>query len=254
MNSQERFEEFVDYVYSFLGSKRLFQKHHRLEIEHIAPQIGTQLFSEWWAFNDDCAKALKNDPADPCSGKRIKIFKLEDFGREWHRLGEDYLSPFSILFSEANDRRHYDHLIFHNSSKDVFNTSLAAASLLAYASPASNALFGLAGRDILPVPRGRSLSSHVQRAKRTLRLICRLYLVDFLCFRYSLPYDCEPLLLELEAVLEESRPRPFQPRNKKRKGLEQVPLWQALGPLCIALVLTVLIFRFKKHGPNSSLN
>jgi hypothetical protein len=53
------------------------------------------------------------------------------------------------------------------------------------------------------IPSGYSLTDYQPIAKKYLKAVCRIYLIDFHCFNYSLPYDCEDLHVELKNHLEE---------------------------------------------------
>lgn len=53
------------------------------------------------------------------------------------------------------------------------------------------------------VPQGYSLQEYQQISKRYLKAVCRLYLIDFKCFHYSLPADCEELNGEFKAHVDE---------------------------------------------------
>jgi hypothetical protein len=48
------------------------------------------------------------------------------------------------------------------------------------------------------VPAGFTLSDYQRVAKGYVRAICRLYLIDFKCFNYTLPKECEDLEEEFQ--------------------------------------------------------
>ncbi len=53
------------------------------------------------------------------------------------------------------------------------------------------------------IPVGFTVNDYPRVAKQYLRVLCRLYLADFVCLNYSLPQDCQDLAEEMQQSFQE---------------------------------------------------
>ena len=67
----------------------------------------------------------------------------------------------------------------------------------------------LGGSNLIGIPWGRSVYMHKRIARKYLRALCRLYLLDFLCMGYALPEECRSLYDEVDTLIS-------QMQSKKR--------------------------------------
>ena len=251
LGSVLRFTEFVDLVLHYDGSRRLFRTYdNNHEMAHIAPQIGSLIAAA-------VSEALP-----------MRMFRLEDFSKEWKRLVKETAQP---RLGEVRDAvKNHTKLWQHPSSDDVHKTTLAANELLQKAlgitaevvvaditsgrlekqekeawlydreiaaaageNAAGNSHFqrhhlSITSRDeedpsafTLKKEGKRSMAETaelVQRARQGmphellrlphyrslevgyLRAICRIYVSDYVCADYELPYVCHDLHSELEEL------------------------------------------------------
>ena len=164
----------------------------------------------------------------------MKIFRFEDFDNEWNRLAA-ILPPFQKELEEVNIK---SKPVLHPSSQDILNTTLAAQSLMFYADVPGFEPHKLQKR-LLPVPPDRKLDYHKRIAKRYLRAICRLYMVDFLCLGYALPGDCDSLYGEVdEALLLEGDPSV----RLIAKKMTEAKRWEKYNQRIVTMVLLTAFF------------
>ena len=166
-------------------------------LNHIAPMISTLI----WARKS-------SPPRLP-----LKLYKLEHFNHEWERLARD--STFQSLIKT----RFSTPLKTHGSSDDPFKTSKAAKLLLFSAE-------GVASNSRNPnVQYPNRMSSLITLVKELpyylftqfhrkmddallvsekniyLRVLCRLYVADFICAGYSFPAACKDIYDELPDLI-----------------------------------------------------
>ena len=106
IGSYQRFQEYIRLVVSFQGSSALFSGYPDLQLQHLAPMIGTLIVAH---------KVEKE--------KRVHLYKIEDFEKDWSRLGEeagvaDMKDVYEVLKNNNKLRE-------HPSSKDPFNSSFS---------------------------------------------------------------------------------------------------------------------------------
>jgi hypothetical protein len=177
IGTQQRFHEFVKMLVLSGGSQKLYRDNRAVEIAHITPQIGTVLLG---------SKIEEDD---------FHLFKLEDFESSWKNISESTKLP---ILETLRKRRTEKNWPVHPSSRDPFNTTLAARSFLSHASTdAYHRFAGNLSDRLQPIPPGFTANDYPRVAKQYLRALCRIYLVDYVCLRYSLPEDCQDLETEM---------------------------------------------------------
>ena len=229
-----RFQEFVRMVAYMAGKGPIFHNMMEVQLEHIAPQVGTIL-----SMCNSSGSALGVSIED------LNLFKLEDFSNEWDRLvNKSGYESLSRAYSKLTPKFYS---IRHPTSSDPLNTTYAAKTFLSYASDDAFTLMSgsTLQSDRLHVPREFEYDQDAYSilAKTYLRAICRIYLVDYICTGYRLPEDCSDLLLELATTL--------------NYDLEKVTFVDIAGKLrshvCCNLSLVVLIQQEQLYKADNSL-
>lgn len=113
LGSQQRILEFIRMIVMSGGSQKLFRENLAIEIAHITPQIGTVLLG---------TKIEEDD---------FHVFRLDEFEESWKSIVNDTKLP---LLESLRKRRTAKEWPYHPSSRDPYNTTLAARSLFSYAS------------------------------------------------------------------------------------------------------------------------
>lgn len=112
LGSTARFQEFVKMILASGGSKLLFKQHRDIEIQHVAPAIGTLILGH------------------KIEGKALRLYRVEDFENDWRRLARDTALP---QLGSIYKNRTQSPWTEHPSSKDPHRTTAAAKSFLSYA-------------------------------------------------------------------------------------------------------------------------
>jgi hypothetical protein len=157
--------------------------------------------------------------AEKVEGKPLRTFRVEEFDSEWGKVSKVVGIP---ILNSLHQNRTINQRLIHPSSKDLYNTTLAAKSLLSYASidsfkrlvfstrldPLNLYLyvlcrFGekLTNRQKIPV--GYNQQEYQLQSKTYLKSLCRIYLIDYICLNYTLPADCQELQGELREVVDD---------------------------------------------------
>eukprot|EP01039_Chlorochromonas_danica_P004903 gene4903-5377_t len=161
LGSPLRVIEFINMILLSDGSHRLFQ-NQPFEMMHLIPMIGTLTLAE------------------EVEGIPLRLYQLENFHQEWATLSNEANVPvLNEIFRKRTRRSQWR---FHPSSSDPYHTTAAARSFFAFASLDAFERF---------VPQYR------KTARDYLRVICRIYLIDYICTNYTLPLDCQDLLEEV---------------------------------------------------------
>ena len=133
----------------------------------------------------------------------LRLFRFEEFDNELQRLSlESGVKEIYSLYTKFGKKD----LSPHGSSKDPLKTTLAAKSFLSYASvDAYNMFYGGNNGTLqrLDIPDGFALNDYQERARAYLVGICRFYITDYICAGYSLPPDCQFILEEVFASVQE---------------------------------------------------
>lgn len=178
MGTIERFKEIFDlFVNQFIdhydGTIRNASAHSS-SFGHICTQYGSVLFM---------SKKIQ------CT--RPHLYKLENFDEEMKR--------FSIESNFFDFYKSYEYcdkkdIMSHISSLDENGVRLAAESFLSYASKNAFKEFGEKyGNKRLKLPS----DSSEKEALEYYIVICRIYLLDFICLDYEIPRDCQFILDEV---------------------------------------------------------
>ena len=114
LGSQSRVQEFIRMILASGGSKLLFKQHRDIEIQHIAPAIGTLQLG------------------NKIEGKTLRLYRVEEFDKDWHRLARD---TSLITLGDVYKNRSQSPWTQHPSSKDPYRTTNAAKSFFSYAGP-----------------------------------------------------------------------------------------------------------------------
>lgn len=113
----ERVMEFIQMILSYGGSGIMYRMYEALELNHLAPMVGTL----------QIARSTEQSP--------LRIYKLEDFGNEWRRISRHAdLPELRDVFFE---RKRTQNWLVHASAADSLGVSRAATAFLS-----------IAGRDI----------------------------------------------------------------------------------------------------------
>jgi hypothetical protein len=104
--------------------------------------------------------------------KPLKLYRFEAFESQWKKMVND--SKFDVMSMAMNITPSHS----HPSSSDAYSQPKKAAKMLLYGDSTGNASVGY----------------------YYLRVVCRLYLVDFVCAGYKLPVACEDLAEELVEI------------------------------------------------------
>jgi hypothetical protein len=113
LGSQQRIQEFIRMILFYGGNVNFYRDYEKHDILHIYPMIGTFLLSQKIELN------------------RLRFYKFESFTEEWIRLSKEVGIP---LLQEIYVNRKEKDWKRHNSSADVYQTTLAAKSFFSYAS------------------------------------------------------------------------------------------------------------------------
>lgn len=234
LGSALRFQEFIDTILHFDGSRRIFRTYDaNNEMAHIAPQVGTLL-----AANE--AESLP-----------IRLYHLESFKEEWKRFSKDVNQPRMLQIRNA--LKNQTHLWRHPSSEDIYHTKIAAQTFLQSVLDMNedhvieDILESRITLSILPPPSAtvlkgsqdtqdpyhnyykdkvsnwytkaqefkQYLTQHglvkellIQPHYRTAeilytRALCRIYLSDYVCADYDLPFVCRDIHQEIESLEKE---------------------------------------------------
>lgn len=189
-----RFQEFVRMVAYMAGKGPIFHNMMEVQLEHIAPQVGTIL-----SMCNSSGTTLGVSVED------LNLYKLEDFSNEWDRLvNESGYQSLNKVYTKLTPKFHS---IRHPTTSDPFNTTKTAKQFLSYASEdAFKLLLGsmLPPQDTVHIPTAfeDDPDAYGALAKTYLRAICRIYLTDYICAAYRLPEDCSDLVLEVATKLQ----------------------------------------------------
>eukprot|EP01036_Dinobryon_divergens_P024145 gene24145-32562_t len=187
-----RFQEFVRMVAYMAGKGPIFHNMMEVQLEHIAPQVGTIL-----SMCNSSGSTLGVSVED------LNLYKLENFSNEWDRLVNE--SGYESLNKAYTKLTPKFHSIRHPTTSDPFNTTKTAKNFLSYASEdAFKMLLGSTfqqAREHIPEAFEDDPAAYSTVAKTYLRAICRIYLADYICADYRLPEDCSDLVFEVAAKL-----------------------------------------------------
>ena len=188
----KRFQEFVKMMAYLIGKGPILRNLIEVQIEHVAPQIGTILLM-CNAFNSSHGNATVEN---------LSLYKIENFSKEWDRMvNESGYTSLASLYKTVSSRHG---VILHPTADDPLRTTLAGMSFLSYANEELLEFFrSKLNNNRLPIPDEYSYDEegYSSIAKTYLRVICRIYLVDFICADYHLPSDCSTLLFEVAETL-----------------------------------------------------
>eukprot|EP00981_Chlorochromonas_danica_P006495 scaffold1403_cov180-Ochromonas_danica.AAC.22 len=200
LGSPLRVIEFINMILLSDGSHRLFQ-NQPFEMMHLIPMIGTLTLAE------------------EVEGIPLRLYQLENFHQEWATLSNEANVPvLNEIFRKRTRRSQWR---FHPSSSDPYHTTAAARSFFAFASLDAFERFG--NHTVAPattttstststtttgsgtgsgsqrgvIPNGYTVPQYRKTARDYLRVICRIYLIDYICTNYTLPLDCQDLLEEV---------------------------------------------------------
>lgn len=184
LGTLERLQEWMRVILLSAGSQSWLRLYGAIELGHIAPQIGTILF----------ASALEEQ-----EGHTFHLYHIERFQQEWQRLAKE--ANLSSLGDLVVKRKHWHK---HKASSDPFNTSYVALSFLSLASFDADKRYGShIAKHKTPFfhQHENERKGLKEEAQKTLLALCRLYLVDFMCARYELPWDCRQLHGEVHRAM-----------------------------------------------------
>ena len=196
VGSTQRVKDFIRMLLLSNGSKcaSVFNYSEKdfddATLNHIAPMISTLI----WAKKSSLSHLLR-------------LYKLERFNHEWERLArESSFKSLSKVKASTPLKR-------HGSSNDPFNTSRAAKMLLLGAEKtetnlqSSTVLFqyqryfiSLANKLILYFTQHRKLEAPSE-STLYLRVLCRLYVTDFICAGYNFPEACKDIYDEIPDLI-----------------------------------------------------
>lgn len=160
------------------GQEKFNHLKLRTSYQHLNPQIGSIL------------NAFEKYQMKP------NLYHLEDFDNEMKQFSiQSGLNDFYRAYEFCNKTN----VITHPSSNDVLNSGVKRAmeSFLSYASDDAFQQFGQKYGDKRIVVENSQLPEVKKEALDFLRMLCRLYLVDFICTDYDLPSDCKDLVNDL---------------------------------------------------------
>ncbi len=193
-------------------------KSYYFDMSHVAPMMGAVLLARDKERDGD-----------------LHIYKLESFEEDWRNLSIAVgLSKLDSLVLSKNPPSMY----IHASGNDTLNTTLAAISLLGYATDetfshlyyqhnkdtdpedghdvsCTDKIFCYKNQKIaMPPSTPKQFQDLRRRSIAATRAICRLYQADFQCLGYELPSVCEDMAAEWSADSQE-----FFQKKAKRHGL-----------------------------------
>eukprot|EP01036_Dinobryon_divergens_P022453 gene22453-30710_t len=191
IGSQERFQEFVNFILLSSGSLKFLRENSNFHINHLVPQVGTIYLGK--------KVETQRQP--------LRLFRFEDFDNELKRLSvESGVKEIYALYTKFGKTD----LSPHETSKDPLKTTLAAKSFLSYASvDAYNTFYSGSNGTMqrLDIPSGFALSEYQERARAYLVAICRFYITDYICAGYKLPADCQFIMEEVLTSVREFKRR-----------------------------------------------
>ena len=198
VGSVQRVKDFIHMLLLSNGSKcaSVFNNSAKdfddATLNHIAPMTSTLIW------------AKKSSPSHP-----LRLYKLERFNHEWERLARE--SSFQSLAKAKASTP----LNRHGSSDDPFNTS-RAAQLLLLGADAEGVETNIRSSTILSqyqryfISLSKELYFYLTQYRKAdapsesiiyLRVLCRLYVTDFICAGYNFPVACKDIYDEIPDLI-----------------------------------------------------
>ena len=179
LGSIERFTDFVKGLVASNGAKSYLQDL-KIGVTHIAPQIGSLLIAE---------------EIEGRHSHYINLYHLESFGSEWKQLAKD-----SKLPKLADVMTDTDFIPHHTHAEDKYNTSKAAWTFLNQVLNTTNTYSNLSQKLLNETMKKKY---NKETATKYVRVLCRIYLMDYVCLGNYMPPVCKDLEDELHEYLGE---------------------------------------------------
>ena len=179
LGSIERFKDFIKGLVASNGA-RSYLKDIKVGITHIAPQIGSLLVAE---------------EIEGRHSHYIHLYHLETFESEWKQLAKDSNQQKLLNVLTENDI-----IPHHTHIEDKYNTSKAAWTFLNQILNTSNTYSNLSQKLLNETMKKKN---DKESAKKYVRVLCRIYLMDFICLGNYMPPICDDLKDELHEFLGE---------------------------------------------------
>jgi len=175
-------ERFTDFVKGLVASNgaRSYLKDLTIGITHIAPQIGSLLVAE---------------EIEGRHSHYVHLYHLENFAAEWQNLAKDSKQPRLLeILTETDFVPHHTH------AEDKYNTSKAAWTFLNQILNSTNTYSDVSEKLLNETTKKKF---NKDSAAKYVRVLCRLYLTDYVCLGNYMPPVCRDLEDELHEFLGE---------------------------------------------------
>ena len=189
----ERFIEFINLILTANGSMKLFREKY-IDISMIAPMIGTLIIGIK-------TQRLGTNP--------FRAYKLENFDEDWKMMVSD--SGYSKLYDlglEMDKAYHEEH-----TQSAYKNISFSIAQFFEPVLRCNNTEdLNLLEKRLTHISRKGNLTGfHLSRKKANkvefaffyLRALCRIFVTDFICSGYELPFACNDIKEEVDDIIRE---------------------------------------------------